>query len=99
VLPRARTGTYRRADYFPVRLRALLAHDTQIDPDGPAMSGPLRVEQTTWPTEDHHLARSGVDTALPEDDLFAGIVPGSPAAEDLFSPVRSVTGETAPRAS
>ena len=26
-----------------------------------------------WPTEDFELARSLVETELPEDDLFAGI--------------------------
>ena len=26
-----------------------------------------------WPTDDFELARSLVDTELPEDDLFAGI--------------------------
>jgi mycothiol S-conjugate amidase len=26
-----------------------------------------------WPTEDYELARSLVDVALPEDDLFTGI--------------------------
>jgi len=31
------------------------------------------VQQAAWPTEDYHLARSVVDTELPEDDLFAGI--------------------------
>jgi mycothiol S-conjugate amidase len=31
------------------------------------------VQQAVWPTEDYHLARSLVDTELPEDDLFAGI--------------------------
>ena len=30
-------------------------------------------ERAGWPTEDYHLARSLVDTELPEDDLFAGI--------------------------
>ena len=30
-------------------------------------------QQAAWPTEDYHLARSLVDTELPEDDLLAGI--------------------------
>jgi mycothiol S-conjugate amidase len=33
----------------------------------------MEVQQAVWPTEDYHLARSLVDTELPEDDLFAGI--------------------------
>ena len=61
------------ADYFPVRDRALLAHATQVDPDGPWFAVPLDVHQAAWPTEDYELARSLVDTELPEDDLFAGL--------------------------
>ena len=34
---------------------------------------PLAIQQAAWPTEDYELARSLVDTELPEDDLFAGI--------------------------
>jgi mycothiol S-conjugate amidase len=63
------------ARYFPVRDRALLAHATQIDPDGPWFEVPLEVHQRAWPTEDYELARSVVDTELPEDDLFAGVRP------------------------
>jgi mycothiol S-conjugate amidase len=61
------------AAYFPVRDRALLAHATQIDPEGPWFAVPLDVHQAAWPTEDYELARSLVDTELPEDDLFAGL--------------------------
>jgi mycothiol S-conjugate amidase len=61
------------ADYFPVRDRALLAHATQIDPDGPWFAVPLDVHQAAWPTEDYELVRCLVDTELPEDDLFAGL--------------------------
>jgi mycothiol S-conjugate amidase len=61
------------AEYFGVRDRALLAHATQIDPDGPWFEVPLEVHQQAWPTEDYELARSVVDTELPEDDLFAGV--------------------------
>ncbi len=61
------------AEYFPVRDRALLAHATQIDPEGPWFACPLRVHQTAWPTEDYELARSLVDVELPESDLFAGV--------------------------
>jgi mycothiol S-conjugate amidase len=60
-------------DYFETRDRALLAHATQIDPDGPWFSVPLDVQREIWPTEDYELARSLVDTTLPEDDLFAGV--------------------------
>ncbi|MEU5880251.1 mycothiol conjugate amidase Mca [Spirillospora sp. NPDC047279] len=61
------------ADYFETRDQALLAHATQIDPNGFWFVCPLDVQREAWPTEDYHLARSLVDTELPEDDLFAGI--------------------------
>jgi mycothiol S-conjugate amidase len=61
------------ADYFPVRDKALLAHATQIDPDGHWFAVPLEVHQDAWPTEDYELARSVVDVVLPEDDLFNGV--------------------------
>jgi mycothiol S-conjugate amidase len=60
-------------DFFPVRDRALLAHATQVDPDGMWFHVPLEVQQEVWPTEDFELARSLVDTTEPEEDLFAGI--------------------------
>jgi mycothiol S-conjugate amidase len=61
------------ADYFETRDRALLAHATQIDPDGWWFSIPMEVQVAVWPTEDYELIRSHVDTTLPEDDLFAGV--------------------------
>jgi mycothiol S-conjugate amidase len=61
------------ADYFGVRDRALLAHATQVDPDGPWFSVPLDVQIEAWPTEDWQLVRSLIETELPEDDLFAGV--------------------------
>lgn len=60
-------------DYFELRDRALLAHATQVDPDGGWFSVPVEVQRAAWPTEDYHLARSVVDTDVPEDDLFAGV--------------------------
>ena len=60
-------------EYFPIRDRALLAHATQIDPDGFWFSVPLALQQEVWPTEDYELAVSHVDSPTPEDDLFAGI--------------------------
>jgi mycothiol S-conjugate amidase len=60
-------------DYFPVRDQALMAHATQIDPDGFWFACPVEAQQAAWPTEDYHLARSHVDTELPEDDQFAGV--------------------------
>ena len=63
------------AEYFPVRDRALLAHATQIDPNGGFMLHDRDVERGVWPTEDYHLARSHIQVTLPEDDLFAGLRP------------------------
>jgi len=61
------------ADFFEVREAALKAHATQVDPDGFWFACPLEVQRIAWPTEDYHLARSLVNSELPEDDLFAGI--------------------------
>jgi mycothiol S-conjugate amidase len=60
-------------DYFEIRDQALLAHATQIDPNSSWFACPIDVQRAAWPTEDYHLARSLVDTELPEDDLFAGV--------------------------
>jgi mycothiol S-conjugate amidase len=61
------------ADYFEIRDQALIAHATQVDPDGPWFACTAEIQREAWPTEDYHLARSLVDTDKPEDDLFAGI--------------------------
>ncbi|MFI9816232.1 mycothiol conjugate amidase Mca [Saccharothrix variisporea] len=61
------------ADYFPVRDEALKAHATQIDPDSRWFAVPLEMQREVWPTEEYELARSLVDSTLPEDDLFAGV--------------------------
>ncbi len=61
------------ADFFEVRDRALLAHATQIDPDGWFFGVPMQLQRELWPTEDYHLAISHVPTSTPEDDLFAGL--------------------------
>ncbi len=59
--------------YFEVRDDALRAHATQVDPDGFWFKVPLELQQKVWPTEDFELARSLVDSPVPESDLFAGI--------------------------
>ena len=46
------------ADYFHIRDQALLAHATQVDPEGPWFSVPLDVHQAVWPTEDWQLVRT-----------------------------------------
>jgi mycothiol S-conjugate amidase len=61
------------AQFFPVRDAALIAHATQVDPTGRWFACPIELQQETWPYEDFQLARSVVDTELPEDDLFAGV--------------------------
>ena len=61
------------ADYFERRDQALLAHATQIDPNGFWFSIPLAIQRDVWPTDDYELARSLVDSTTPEDDLFAGV--------------------------
>ena len=61
------------AEYFGLRDAALIAHATQVDPTGRWFACPLELQQAAWPTEDFQLARSLVDTTLPEDDLFAGV--------------------------
>ncbi|MGP3927609.1 mycothiol conjugate amidase Mca [Streptomyces sp. 8N616] len=61
------------AEFFPVRDKALIAHATQIDPDGGWFRVPMEIQQEVWPTEEYELAKSLVGTSLPEDDLFAGI--------------------------
>ncbi|WP_461026635.1 mycothiol conjugate amidase Mca [Streptomyces sparsus] len=60
-------------DYFAIRDKALIAHATQIDPDGGWFRVPMEIQQEVWPTEEYELAKSLVDTSLPEHDLFAGI--------------------------
>jgi mycothiol S-conjugate amidase len=60
-------------EYFEVRDDALRAHATQVDPDGFWFHVPLELQRRVWPTEDFELARSLVDSPLPESDLFAGV--------------------------
>ncbi len=61
------------AEYFEVRDRALLAHATQVDPDGAFFAVSQELQARVWPTEDYELGRSLVPWDGIEDDLFAGI--------------------------
>lgn len=62
------------SDFADVRARALLAHRTQVDPQSKMWFGlPPEEARTVYPFDDYELARSLVDSAPPEDDLFAGI--------------------------
>ncbi|GAB2802227.1 mycothiol conjugate amidase Mca [Streptomyces daliensis] len=60
-------------EFFEIRDKALIAHATQIDPDGGWFRVPMDIQREVWPTEEYELAKSLVATSLPEDDLFAGI--------------------------
>jgi mycothiol S-conjugate amidase len=62
--------------YFAQRDQALLAHATQVDPDGTWFTVPLDMQREIWPTEDYEAALSYVPITPIEDDLFAGL--GSP---------------------
>jgi mycothiol S-conjugate amidase len=61
------------AQWFERRDAALMAHATQVDPEGWFFKVPLDVQREAWPTEDFELVKSLVETQLPEDDLFAGV--------------------------
>jgi mycothiol S-conjugate amidase len=64
------------ADYIERRSKALLAHATQIDPDGFWFAIPDEMHKKVYPWEDYTLVSSAVDVTKPEDDLFAGIKDG-----------------------
>jgi mycothiol S-conjugate amidase len=60
--------------YNHIRLDALLAHATQIDPNSPFWFGlPRDVAVTIHPYDEFIRSYSTVDAPLPEDDLFAGV--------------------------
>lgn len=75
-------------DWFEVRDAALIAHASQIDPDGHWFAVPIELQKRVWPTEDFELVESRVKTHLPEDDLFAGlrgpVTPSAAALGDEF---------------
>jgi mycothiol S-conjugate amidase len=59
--------------WFARRDAALLAHVTQVDPDGNWFRVPRDLERTTYPFEAYDLLRSDVEVAADEDDLFTGL--------------------------
>lgn len=61
------------ADWFKRRDDALLAHATQIDPDGFWFQVPRELEREVFPYECFISLRSDVPIVPPEDDLFAGL--------------------------
>jgi mycothiol S-conjugate amidase len=83
------------ADWFDRRDTALLAHATQVDPEGPWFRVPREVQQRAWPTEDFEAAASYVPVAEGEDDLFAGL-PDDVAEADAMatSPERRLVHDT-----
>jgi mycothiol S-conjugate amidase len=64
-------------DFLHHRRQALLAHRTQVDPEGFWMRLPDSVTREVFPWEEFALASTLVDTGVPEgeaeDDLFAGL--------------------------
>ncbi len=60
-------------EWFSARDQALLAHVTQIDPDGNWFAIPSSLEIAVWPTEDYELAISRIGDIESEDDLFIGL--------------------------
>jgi mycothiol S-conjugate amidase len=69
--------------WFERRDAALLAHATQVDPDGTWFRVPREVQAEVWPTEDFEAALSFVPVVEGEDDLFAGIPTDVAAADAL----------------
>jgi mycothiol S-conjugate amidase len=68
------TTTIDIAGYTHIRLDALLAHATQIDPNSPFWFGlPREVAESIHPYDEYVRAWTLVDAPLPEDDLFAGV--------------------------
>ena len=62
------------AKWYDRRCDALLAHETQVDPNSPFWFAlPREVARSIYTTEDYILAHSRVHVDLPEDDLFAGL--------------------------
>jgi mycothiol S-conjugate amidase len=59
--------------FFEQRDAALLAHASQVPPDSAFFFWPNDLQRTVWPFEDFQLAKSLVNSELPEQDLFAGI--------------------------
>lgn len=61
-------------DYLETRDRALGAHASQVGAEhAPFFFWPNDVQRVAWPFEDFERVWSIVDSATPEDDLFAGL--------------------------
>ncbi|QKV76984.1 mycothiol conjugate amidase Mca [Amycolatopsis sp. Hca4] len=68
------TTKIRCESHFATRDRALLAHQTQVDPAHPFFTHSREIERQTWPHEDYHLAHPTPGPEV-EDDLFTGVTP------------------------
>jgi mycothiol S-conjugate amidase len=62
-------------DYLSVARQALIAHTTQIDPNGRWFSLPEELIREIYPYEEFELVDSRVQVPPGEDSLFAGIAP------------------------
>ena len=80
---RAVTTRVECAAWFEQRDAALLAHATQVDPEGTWFRVSREVQARVWPTEDFEAALCFVPILEGEDDLFAGIPPDVAAADAL----------------
>ncbi|MGL5928934.1 MAG: mycothiol conjugate amidase Mca [Dermatophilaceae bacterium] len=74
------------AEWFDRRDAALLAHATQVDPDGVWFRVPREMQARIWPTEDFEAAVSYVPVVDGEDDLFAGLPEDTDSADALAVP-------------
>lgn len=61
------------SDYLEYRDRALLAHATQVDPEGMFFWVSNEVRRLVWPWEAYTLHFSRIPVTIPEDDLFEGL--------------------------
>ncbi|CAL8896888.1 mycothiol S-conjugate amidase [Kocuria varians] len=78
-VPRHETTTrIECADRFTARDEALKSHRTQVDPRGMFFAVSAETQAEVWPWEDYTLAKSRVDSELPETDLFAGVTDTPP---------------------
>jgi mycothiol S-conjugate amidase len=71
IVPHARIHC---VDTFVRRDTALLAHASQVDPEGMWFAVPRDIERDAYPWEAYEMLWSLVPTVVPEDDLFNGIV-------------------------
>ena len=69
------TGTARVnvGGFLETRDEALLAHASQVPPTATFFFWPNDVQRQAWPFEDYRLAKSRIETAEFEHDLFEGI--------------------------